>query len=111
MASLKNKYTKAIKSIRKTRLDFCIIDHTTCNSRETLGSRWNDEKLLKWQLVTSMFTTIDDIEARNGQGFWDGISGQVGIMLPKRNAPSSGTCLAHSQGYCSKKKLQRTTSS
>jgi len=45
-----------------------------------------------------MLSSIDNIEAGNGENVGGGISSNVSVMLPKWNSLSSSSCLAGSQG-------------
>lgn len=62
------------------------------------SSSRNDKELLEGKLVTSVLTTVDHVEARNGERVRDRVAGDFGIVLPERNAASSGTGLASGKG-------------
>ena len=61
------------------------------------GTGGNDKEFLKGKLVTSVFSAVNDIEAGNRKSVGDGVSGNVGVVLPKRNTLRRGTGLTGSQ--------------
>mmetsp|Transcript_19656 Transcript_19656/g.36931 ORF Transcript_19656/g.36931 Transcript_19656/m.36931 type:complete len:493 (-) Transcript_19656:67-1545(-) len=65
---------------------------------EALGSRGNDEKFLKGELVPRVLSSVDDVEARDGEGFGDGIAGDVGVVLPERDGLGGGSGLGGGEG-------------
>jgi hypothetical protein len=68
--------------------------------REAGSSCGDDKEFLKWKLVASMFSTIDDVEARNWKGLWDWVSGNLGIVLPKRNSLDTSSSLGSGKRDC-----------
>ena len=62
------------------------------------SSSRNDKELLESELVAGMFTTVNDIEARNGERVGNRVAGDFGIVLPERHALGSGTSLTSSEG-------------
>ena len=68
--------------------------------RKCGGTGWNNKKLLEREFVTSVFTTINNIEARNGEGLWDWVTGNIGVVLPERNSTCTGSSLGSSKGNC-----------
>lgn len=78
--------------MRKTKRVF--LRHTQWRDlRKRLGSGWNDEEFLERQLVSGVLTTVDNVEAWNGQSFRNGVSGNIGIMLPQWNTLGRSTSL------------------
>ena len=76
-----------------------ILQRTLHGFRKGLGPGRNDKVLLKGQLVTSVGTTVNDIEARHGHGdLFDRVPGQIGKMFPKRNLLGGGSSLGDGQG-------------
>ena len=74
----------------------------TKHLRKCFGTGWNDEKLLERELVTSMLTSVDDIEARDRKSLWGRVAGNVGIVLPERNISGTSSSFGGSKGNCQK---------
>ena len=68
-----------------------------CNSRKVLSSGGDDEELLKGELVASVLTAVDDVEAGNGEGVGIGVAGDVGVMLPQGDGLGGGTGLGRGE--------------
>ena len=68
-----------------------------CNSREVLSTGGDDEELLKGELVASVLTAVDDVEAGNGEGVGIGVAGDVGVMLPQGDGLGGGTGLGRGE--------------
>jgi len=49
---------------------------------EGLSPSWDDEELLECKFISSMLSSIDDVETGNGEGVRSGVSCKVSIMLP-----------------------------
>jgi hypothetical protein len=47
-----------------------------------------------------MFSSVDDIEARNRKSLRDGVSGNLSVVLPKRNSLDTGSGFGGSKGNC-----------
>ena len=62
------------------------------------SSSRNDKELLEGKLVTGVLTTVDHVEARNGERVGDRVAGDFGIVLPERNSTGSSTGLASGEG-------------
>ena len=67
------------------------------------STRGDDKEFLEGKLVTGMFSSVNDIEARNGEGVGHRVAGDFGIVFPERNATGSGTSLTGGQGNCKSK--------
>lgn len=67
---------------------------------EAFSTCWNDEELLKGQLVPSMLSTVDDIETRDGECVWLGIAGDVSKVLVQRDIFGGSSGLGDSKGDC-----------
>ena len=66
--------------------------------REGCSTSGNDKVFLEGKLVTSVRSTVDDIEAGDGHGeFFVGVSGKVGVVFVKWNLFGSGTGLGNRQ--------------
>jgi len=59
----------------------------------------DDKKLLEGKLVSGVFSSVDDIEARNRHGLGDGVFGNLGVVLPKRNSLGGGSGLGGGKRY------------
>jgi len=70
------------------------------------GTGGDDEKFLERKLVSGVFSSVDDIEARNGKSLGDGVSGNLSIVLPKRNSLDSGSGFGGSKGNCNCTKIK-----
>jgi len=57
------------------------------------------KKLLEGKLVSGVFSSVDDIEARNRHGLGDGVFGNLGVVLPKRNSLGGGSGLGGGKRY------------
>jgi hypothetical protein len=57
---------------------------------------------LEGELVTSVFTSVDNVEARNGERLRYRISGNISVVLPERNSSRSGTSFTNGEGNCGK---------
>ena len=55
---------------------------------------------LERELVASMFSSIDHVEARNRQQGWVRVSSEVSHMLEQRNLPGACTSMGQSCGHC-----------
>jgi hypothetical protein len=53
---------------------------------------------LEWKLVTSVLSTIDDIEAWNRKRFWDWVASKISVVLPERNSLDTSSSLGGSKG-------------
>jgi len=71
-----------------------------CYEPEGCRSGRNDKKFLESQFVTSVFSSIDHIEARNGKDIGVGVSSKVGIMLPERHSLGSSSSLGSGKRDC-----------
>mmetsp|Transcript_48245 Transcript_48245/g.145814 ORF Transcript_48245/g.145814 Transcript_48245/m.145814 type:complete len:391 (+) Transcript_48245:949-2121(+) len=72
---------------------------------ESAGTGGDDEELLESELVASVLTTIDHIEARNRQSLGGGVSSNISIVLPEgdtlRGSSGLGGSKRHSEdGVC-----------
>jgi hypothetical protein len=65
---------------------------------ERFGTGRDDEEFLEGEYVSSVFSTIDDIEARNGEGFGNWVPSNLGIMLPEWNGSRRRSSLSNSEG-------------
>jgi hypothetical protein len=65
---------------------------------ESFSTSGDDEKFLESQLVSGVFSSIDNIEAGNRESIRSGVSSNVGIMLPERNSLRSSSGLGSSEG-------------
>ena len=64
------------------------------NLRECLGSGRDNKELLECKLVSGMISTVDHVETGDRKGVGDGVSSNISIVLPKRNATGRCTSLA-----------------
>ena len=73
---------------------------------ERSGTSWHDHEFLNLEAVSSMSTTIDDVERWNrGHELVSALASELGQVVVKRNVlgicASSGNCERHSQnGVC-----------
>ena len=58
----------------------------------------NDKEFLKGEFVSGVFSSVNDVETWDRESVGDGVSSNVGIMFPERNATSSGSGLSDGQG-------------
>jgi hypothetical protein len=49
---------------------------------EGLSSSWDDEEFLECKFISSMFSSVDDVETGNGECIRSWVSCKVSIMLP-----------------------------
>ena len=67
-------------------------------SRESFSTSGDNKELLESKFVSSVLSSVDDIEARDRKSLGDGVFGNVGIVLPKRNALDTGSSFGGSKG-------------
>ena len=74
----------------------------TCrhNTPECFYSSRNNEELLEGKLVTSMLSSVDNIEAGYWKDIGGGVAGNIGIVLPKGNTTGYCSCLTGSKRNC-----------
>lgn len=91
--------------------DTSTINDICNNLREVLGTGGDDEELLEGKLVAGVLTTVDDVEAGDGESVRGGVAGNVGVVLPEGNALSGGAGLGRSEGDCTRRRREeeRTT--
>jgi hypothetical protein len=55
---------------------------------------------LECKLVSSVLSTIDNIEAWNREDIRGRVSSDIGVVLPERNTPGSGSGLTGGKRNC-----------
>jgi len=67
---------------------------------ECFGTGGDDEEFLEGKLVTSMLSSVDNIEAGYWKDIGGGVAGNIGIVLPKGNTTGYCSCLTGSKRNC-----------
>jgi hypothetical protein len=65
---------------------------------EGFSASGDDEELLEGKLVAGVFSSVDHIEAGDGKSLGNGVSSNISIMLPERNATMGGSSLSDGKG-------------
>lgn len=84
----------ALDNLLEVVEDFTSDDHAL--GKVSSASR-NDKELLERQLVASMLSTVDNVEARNRESVRNWVTSNIGIVLVERNSLTGGTSLASSE--------------
>ena len=74
---------------------------------EGFGSSGNHEELLEGKLIAGVLPSVDDVEARDGKNIRGRVASDIGIVLPKRDAPGGRSSLACRERDCREREKVR----